>query len=308
MSKEEEERRERIRRLIESEAETCAEAPVDPKSDTSADSTATTKAQPPQRTPTPPPHISLDKDNMPLPRRVNEVDMEGTRVTPVAYERTSRPRNGAPVTPRPPAQPPLNPPVQPPYQPPARPVANPWRMDAGCLARLLVIILFGVVVVLLIGGTGLLFTYYSIARTLPSVEDLQTRASQFETTRILDRNGNVLYEILDPTAGRRTYVTLDKISPALVAATIATEDSEFYNHPGFDPAAIIRALWENYRTDGQGGGASTITQQLARALLLSPEERAQRTYSRKVREIILAAEITRSKPLQRPISVRLPIN
>src|SRR5690606_18592772 len=45
--------------------------------------------------------------------------------------------------------------------------------------------------------------------------------------------------------------------------------------------------------DGQGGGASTITQQLARALLLSPEERAQRTYTRKTREIILAAEITR---------------
>ena len=52
-------------------------------------------------------------------------------------------------------------------------------------------------------------------------------------------------------------------------------------------------LWENYRTNGQGGGASTITQQLARALLLSPEERAERTYSRKAREIILAAEITR---------------
>jgi penicillin-binding protein 1C len=139
----------------------------------------------------------------------------------------------------------------------------------------------------------LLFSYYSIARTLPSVEDLQARASQFETTRILDRNGNLLYEILDPSAGRRTYVTLDKISPVLVAATIATEDKDFYNHPGFDPWAISRALWENYRTGGQGGGASTITQQLARALLLTPEERAERTYSRKAREIILAAEITR---------------
>jgi membrane peptidoglycan carboxypeptidase len=157
----------------------------------------------------------------------------------------------------------------------------------------LLVALFGVVVSLIIGGSALLYSYYSIARTLPSVEDLQNRASQFETTRILDRNGNPLYEILDPTAGRRTYVTLDKISPVLIAATIATEDKDFYEHPGFDVAAIIRALWENYRTQGQGGGASTITQQLARALLLSPEERAQRTYSRKAREIILAAEITR---------------
>ena len=86
---------------------------------------------------------------------------------------------------------------------------------------------------------------------------------------------------------------LDRISPYVVAATIATEDKDFYSHPGFDPWAITRALWENYRTEGQGGGASTITQQLARNLLLSPEERVQRTYTRKAREIILAAEITR---------------
>jgi penicillin-binding protein 1C len=125
------------------------------------------------------------------------------------------------------------------------------------------------------------------------VDDLRSRTSQFETTRILDRNGNPLYEILDPNAGRRTYVPLDKISPALLAATIATEDQDFYTHPGFDPWALVRALWVNYRTEGQGGGASTITQQLARALLLTPEERAQRTYSRKAREIILATEITR---------------
>ena len=82
-------------------------------------------------------------------------------------------------------------------------------------------------------------------------------------------------------------------SAYLVAATIATEDKDFYSHPGFDFWAIVRALWENYRTGGQGGGASTITQQLARSLLLTPEERAQRTVSRKAREIVLAAEITR---------------
>ncbi|HEX2998168.1 MAG TPA: transglycosylase domain-containing protein, partial [Anaerolineales bacterium] len=73
----------------------------------------------------------------------------------------------------------------------------------------------------------------------------------------------------------------------------AAEDKDFYNHPGFDVWAIVRALWKNYWTEGEGGGASTITQQLARTLLLSPEERAQRTYARKAREIILAAEITR---------------
>ena len=296
---EEEERKRLIKRLLDSEAETRPETPIDPPADQPVDPAGTTKAQTPKINPTPPAHIPLDKDNMPLPRRVHEVDMDGTRVTPVAYEPTGRSGNGVPANAtRIPPSPPLNPPLpratQPP--PPNRPgtTASRWRPEySGCLARSIIVALFSAVLLLLMAGTVLLFSYYSIARTLPSVEDLQNRASQFETTRILDRNGNVLYEILDPTAGRRTYVPLNKISPALIAATIATEDKEFYNHPGFDPVAIVRALWENYRTEGQGGGASTITQQLARALLLSPEERAERTYSRKAREIILAAEITR---------------
>jgi penicillin-binding protein 1C len=282
----EEENRRFLKRLIDSEAETRADLPIEPKEEEPADPTATTKANPTHRTPTPPPHIALDKDNMPLPRRVDELDMDGTRVSPVAYEPPSRPRNAQ--TRLTPSQPPIQLPIA------SQPIAFDWRRGwGGCLVRGLLLALFGLVVLIIIVGSISLYEYYSIARTLPSVEDLQTRASQFETTRILDRNGNPLYEILDPNAGRRTYVTLDKISPVLLAATIATEDKDFYEHPGFDFTAIVRALWENYRTNGQGGGASTITQQLARALLLSPEERAQRTYSRKAREIILAAEITR---------------
>jgi penicillin-binding protein 1C len=176
---------------------------------------------------------------------------------------------------------------------PTTPPASFWAGRGGCFLRVFIIFLFVMVGLVLLGGSIALYQYYSIARTLPSVSDLRERASQFETTRILDRNGNVLYEIIDPSAGRRTYVPLERISPTVVAATIATEDKDFYSHPGFDPWAITRALWENYRTKGQGGGASTITQQLARNLLLSPEERIQRTYTRKAREIILAAEITR---------------
>jgi 1A family penicillin-binding protein len=122
---------------------------------------------------------------------------------------------------------------------------------------------------------------------------LQARGSQFETTRILDRKGDLLYEIVDPNAGRRTYVTIDKISPALIAATIATEDKDYYNHPGYDLFAIVRAIWQNYTSGETVSGASTITQQLARTILLTPQESAQRTYLRKAREIILAAEITR---------------
>jgi membrane peptidoglycan carboxypeptidase len=87
-------------------------------------------------------------------------------------------------------------------------------------------------------------------------------------------------------------VPLERISPELVAATIATEDKDFYTHPGYDPIAIVRALWQNYVSGETVSGASTITQQMARSILLSPTERAQRTYLRKAREILLAAEIT----------------
>ena len=289
MTNDEDDRLKKIKRLLDSEAETRAEPAITPKKDEAPKQEGTTKAGTPRRTPTPPPPpIALDKDNLPLPRRVDEVDMGSTRVTPAAYEPASRPRNSA-------SQPRRVP-------PPSLPRSQPWKIDLsrlnlkrgwGCLVRGFIFALFVLVILAILGGSGLVISYYRIARTLPSVDDLKDRASQFETTRILDRNGNPLYEIIDPNAGRRTFITLDKISPALVAATIATEDKDFYTHPGFDVWAILRALWENYRTDGQGGGASTITQQLARALLLTPEERAQRTYRRKAREIILAAEITR---------------
>jgi penicillin-binding protein 1C len=291
MTNEDEDRINKLKKLLDSEAETRPETPIEPAKDESPDESlyeGTTRVSTPHRTPTPRPPIQLDKDNMPLPRRVDQVDMEGTRVTPAAYGSASHPRNTQPGT--------VNASTPRPSQPaPKRStISLEWlRGSGGCFIRSLVFSLFGLVIFAVIGGSALLISYYRIARTLPSVDDLRSRTSQFETTRILDRNGNPLYEILDPNAGRRTYVPLDKISPALLAATIATEDQDFYTHPGFDPWALVRALWVNYRTEGQGGGASTITQQLARALLLTPEERAQRTYSRKAREIILATEITR---------------
>ena len=164
---------------------------------------------------------------------------------------------------------------------------------SGCLVRGLVILAFSFVIVAILGLSFILVQYFTIAAGLPSVDDLRQYASQFETTRIYDRNGSLIYEILDPNAGRRTYTNLDEISPFLIAATIATEDKDFYTNPGFDPVGIVRAFWQNYTSGEVVSGASTITQQLARTLLLSPEERSQITTQRKAREIVLAAEITR---------------
>jgi 1A family penicillin-binding protein len=250
----------RIRRLINSEGETRAKTPSQPLR-----ATGPTPSRP-----------SLDKDNMPLPpRRVNQTDIGGTRVTPAAFEPITSPRNRSTqnVKPR---------------------NGNLFSRfgNIGCVVRVLIALVFILVIIGLCSLSLGVYEYYSIASSLPSVNDLSQQTSQFETTRILDRNGDLLYEILDPNAGRRTYVPLNKISPALVAATIATEDKDYYSHPGYDVWAIIRAIWQNYTSGQIVSGASTITQQLARALLLSPDQR-QQTYLRKAREIILAAEITR---------------
>ena len=185
---------------------------------------------------------------------------------------------------------------QPPLEPPQK-KGNAFERFRGQPRACLI---WGIIGLLLTGfifvagvGSFLLFQYYSIARTLPSVDDLRQKASQFETTHIYDRNRNLIYEIVDPNAGRRTYVKLNDISPFVLAATIATEDKNFYTNPGFDPIGIVRAMLQNYTSGETISGASTITQQLARSSLLTPEERGQRTVQRKAREIVLAAEITR---------------
>ncbi|HQN43586.1 MAG TPA: transglycosylase domain-containing protein, partial [Anaerolineaceae bacterium] len=181
-----------------------------------------------------------------LPFHVEETDLNATRVTPSAYAPPgARPQHPQPTGMGRPAVPAQPKPAQPkPAQP--KPAANGPRKPGGarralgCAARGLIGLLFLGVSIIVIMGAVAVIQYFVILQNLPSVENLRASASQFETTRILDRNNNVLYEIIDPNAGRRTYVTLDRVSPYLLAATIATEDKEYYNHPGFDILAVMR--------------------------------------------------------------------
>jgi 1A family penicillin-binding protein len=136
-------------------------------------------------------------------------------------------------------------------------------------------------------------TYFWYASQLPPAEELRTRSFQFATSQILDREGNLLWEIIDPTGGRRTTVTLDQVSPHLINATIATEDRFFYLNVGVDPIAIARAVYYNFSEGEIVSGASTITQQLARNVMLTPEERLEQSFSRKIKEAVLAVEINR---------------
>ncbi len=114
------------------------------------------------------------------------------------------------------------------------------------------------------------------------------------STKIYDRNGTLLYEITDPHQGLHTPLTLDDIPRHCANATIATEDASFYRNPGVDAWAILRALYINVKGGEVLSGGSTITQQLARNLLLSPEERSQISLTRKLREAILAWRLART--------------
>lgn len=243
---------------------------------------------PPAGVPVAPPPASA------LPQVVSQLDPYATRLSPTAFQRDLE---AASVSTQPvPVQIHQTQPIA--AVPPARNVpsapsgAGKKPKKKGRAGRVILILIILFLLAMFAVAAFAFYKYTQIAKTLPDVNDLQYRASQFETTRILDRKGNVLYEIIDPSAGKRTWVPLDQISPNLIAATIATEDKEFYNHPGFDLVALGRALWTNYRSKEVVSGASTITQQLARLLLLT-DERYEQTYERKAREIILAAEITR---------------
>ncbi len=102
-----------------------------------------------------------------------------------------------------------------------------------------------------------------------------------KTTKIYDRNNVLLYEIY--ANQNRTVVQLEDIPKQLKQATIAIEDKDFYDHPGFDLRGIIRAFVSNISTDYLQGG-STITQQLIKSAFLTPEP----TIKRKVKEVVLA--------------------
>ncbi len=134
------------------------------------------------------------------------------------------------------------------------------------------------------------FAYFWLFADLPSIDRLQAGLA-LPSTRIYDRNGQLLYEILPTDGGRNTALPLSDIPKHCVQAVIATEDANFYNHPGVDITGILRALWIDLRGGEILAGGSTITQQVARNLLFDPEQRAERSLRRKLREGILAIRL-----------------
>jgi len=177
-------------------------------------------------------------------------------------------------------------PEQYPRPPWRRLLDDDWR---GPFIKGMLIVLLAAGLLVFIAAGLALGVYAYVAAKLPPPEELGIRANTFESTKIYDRNGVLLYEVFDPTGGRRTVVPLERIPLYVREATIATEDPTFYANPGFNPLSILRAFWQNLREGEIVSGASTITQQLVKNTFLSPEV----TLSRKIKEAILATEITR---------------
>ncbi len=193
--------------------------------------------------------------------------------------------------------PPQRPGYRPPQQPPRAPANGPPSRNSGrnwgmLLLKAGFITVAVLVVAFFIAVAASVVAYVTIANELPSTAELRTRQTAFVSSKIYDRDGHLLYEVTDPQGGSRTYVTLDEISTHVVNATVATEDRDFWLHPGFDPVAMGRAIYYVVTERQIVSGASTIPQQLARMILL-PDQRFEQSAERKTKEIILATELSR---------------
>jgi len=132
----------------------------------------------------------------------------------------------------------------------------------------------------LLGIAGLVTAYLLVAGSLPKVDTLADYRPPV-ITRILSDDGTVIAEIYKE---RRILVPVERIPRQLIHAFVAAEDSKFFEHRGIDLVSIFRAALKNIKAGGIVQGGSTITQQVAKSLLLTPEKK----FERKFKEAILA--------------------
>lgn len=146
-------------------------------------------------------------------------------------------------------------------------------------------------------GVGGFIIYRGYANDLREPQEV-INSNTIGSSVVYDRHGTKLYEYVPEFEGLRDPVPLAEISPYLIAATIATEDSSFYGNPGVNFKGLARAAWENLTPFGpglfEGSGGSSITQQLARNIYIDFDERAARGTTgieRKVKETVIAFEL-----------------
>ena len=134
--------------------------------------------------------------------------------------------------------------------------------------------------VLLLAVAGIVGAYFYVASSLPRVETLEDYRPPV-ISRVYSEDGTLIAEF---ARERRIIVPVERMPRQLIQAFISAEDSNFYEHQGIDLISIVRAALKNVLAGGIVQGGSTITQQVAKSLLLSPEKK----FSRKFKEAILA--------------------
>jgi penicillin-binding protein 1A len=141
-------------------------------------------------------------------------------------------------------------------------------------------------IVAILGALAGVGVYFYISTDLPHINSLTEYHPPIITTVYSD-DGRKIAEFFEE---RRIIKPLDEMPPALINAFIAAEDSRFYKHKGIDFYSIIRAFFKNLEAGTIVQGGSTITQQVTKSFLLSPE----RSYTRKLKEAILAYRIDKA--------------
>ena len=142
------------------------------------------------------------------------------------------------------------------------------------VAGILLLVVLFVTAGLVISGAGAAAgAYVYFTQDLPEPERIEAAEETFETTKIYDRTGQtLLYEVIDPLGGDRTWVTLDQIPEHLLCATVAIEDRNYWENPGVNLRGIARAFWADIRGQQIQGGSS-ITQQLIKRIVIEEELR-----------------------------------
>jgi len=149
--------------------------------------------------------------------------------------------------------------------------------------RTFILITFLFCLVLAVVGGSIL--YYMLAKELPSIAALKDYRPSIATRVYADNNELIDEFFLED----RKVIKITDVPKFVIQAFVAAEDARFYQHSGFDLQSMIRALFKNIEAGRIVQGGSTITQQVAKALYLSPERR----YLRKIKEAILAYKIDR---------------
>ena len=149
--------------------------------------------------------------------------------------------------------------------------------------------------ILLLGACGAIaavVTYNNIAEPWRGgVAALANYQPQFRTARILAADNSLIAELNSAGGGARTTVRLNEIAPEVLHAVVSIENERYFSDPGWDPIAIGRAFLDNLTSGQIVSGASTITQQIARRLVMQDNTVSA---ERKLQEIVIAAEIART--------------